>query len=239
MSATGWGLASSSGYSATRGLNLTMPDPALHRRRCDPGQHRRVLRPCVLRTILLVGDSQPLPLEEAPDVRLDGREHLVDVRRVEIRAGMEAHAPVVLRKHGRPGARPAQPCAARHSSDKNRGHDTRRARAGPDRTRYSESARSRQPASHSGESRGTPARRTAATLRHRAGRRPVRGTSRSDRGLLDTAHSARGAAADSSRTATPRRAGRREHATRSETSRWRVFSTSASQPSSFCPCQQD
>jgi len=71
-------------------------DPALHRRRGDPGQHRRVLRPRVRRFVRLVNGSQPLPFEEAPDVCRDGREHLVDVRRVEIRAGMEAHPRVVL-----------------------------------------------------------------------------------------------------------------------------------------------
>ncbi len=66
-------------------------DPTLHGRRGDPGQYRRILRPRVLRAIPLVGGSQPLPFEEAPDVRRDGGQHLVDVRRVETRAGMEAH----------------------------------------------------------------------------------------------------------------------------------------------------
>jgi len=72
-------------------------DPTLHGRRGDPEQYRRILRPRVLRTIPLVGGSQPLPFEEAPDVRRDGGQHLVDVRRVETRAGMEAHT------HGTPG----------------------------------------------------------------------------------------------------------------------------------------
>ena len=53
---------------------------APHGRRRDPRQHRRVLRPRVLRAATLVAVAEPPPLEQTSDARLDRREHIGDVR---------------------------------------------------------------------------------------------------------------------------------------------------------------
>ena len=72
---------------------------SLHRRRREPGQHRRLIGPLIQGVVPIVHVVEPAAGEQAAHVRCDGRKHLVDVRRVELRVGMKAQTCGVHREH--------------------------------------------------------------------------------------------------------------------------------------------
>ena len=53
---------------------------SLHRRRRQPGQHRRLIRPCVRRGAVAVALSESPAIEQACDARLHSGQHLLDVQ---------------------------------------------------------------------------------------------------------------------------------------------------------------
>jgi len=109
-------------------------------------------------------------------------------------------------ERGPPGAPRARPSDGRRNLDRTPGLYTRRPPADPGRTPYSETARSRLPATRSAGSPGTPLRRTAAGPRHPAGSRPVYERSRSAPARSCRERPRRDAGVRSARTAGPRAA---------------------------------
>ena len=65
----------------------------LHRRRRQPGQHRRVLRPRVRRGALVVALPESPAIEQARDARLHRGQHLRDVQGRQATRGVKVRAP--------------------------------------------------------------------------------------------------------------------------------------------------
>jgi hypothetical protein len=62
---------------------------APHRRRREPREHRRVLRPRVRRGAIIVALSESPAIEQARDARLHGGQHLLDVQGRQATCGVE------------------------------------------------------------------------------------------------------------------------------------------------------
>ena len=118
-------------------------------------------------------------------------------------------APARRGTRDRPGARRARPSGGRRNSDRSRALYTKTGRAGRGRRPRSETARTRRPASHTAESLGTPARRTAAAPPRPAATRPAHGRSRSGRARSGRGCSTRDRAVRTRSMAAPRAVHRR------------------------------